>query len=131
MASEIFWIRDDIVISIHRRQLAEHGGLDGIRDHDLLKSALSRPKNLFYYSDPQPDISALAASYAYAIAKNHPFLDGNKRTAFVLLILFLKLNGFNILAPYEDKYQTIMKLASSNISEEEFVAWVREKITRL
>jgi death-on-curing protein len=81
---ELIWIRDQVVLAIHRRQLAEHGGLEGIRDKGLLQSALYRPKNLLAYSESPPDMAALAAAYAYGIVKNHPFVDGNKRTAYIM-----------------------------------------------
>lgn len=130
MDKEPLWIIDDVVIAIHRRQLAEHGGIDGIRDQTLLESSLARPKNLFHYGTPTPDFSAIAASYAYGIACNHPFFDGNKRTAFVVLNLFLKLNGFYLLASHEDKYQRIIKLASSELSEECLSQWIRGHINK-
>lgn len=87
------WIVDEIVYQFHQRQLAEHGGQEGIRDEGMLLPALSRPKQLFQYGDPPPDLCALAASYAFGLAKNHPFVDENKRTAAVACELFLLLNG--------------------------------------
>ena len=87
------WGRDDVVLAIHRRQIAEHGGQDGMRDNKLLESALARPRNLYLYSKAKATMAMLAASYAYGLAKNHPFLDGNKRTAFTVCRLFLKLTG--------------------------------------
>ncbi len=95
---ELIWISDEVVVAIHRRQLAEHGGLQGIRDEGLLQSALHRPKNLLAYSESPPDMASLAAAYAYGIVKNHPFMDGNKRTAYVVMRTFLKLNGYDIQA---------------------------------
>src|SRR3972149_5005087 len=89
-------LKDSVVEAIHRRQLAEHGGLDGIRDLGLLASALARPKNLFAYGSAKADIAALAASYAFGIARNHAFVDGNNRTAYVVCRTFLKLNGHDI-----------------------------------
>ncbi len=98
------WISTELAIAIHQRQLAEHGGADGVRDRGLLESALGRPRHLFAYNDPTPEIPILAASYAFGIAKNHAFLDGNKRTAYVVCRTFLLLNGFDMTASHEDRY---------------------------
>jgi death-on-curing protein len=125
---EIRWLLEETVYMIHKRQIAEHGGSDGVRDEGLLLSALARPQNLYAYSEKTPDISALAASIAYGIAKNHPFIDGNKRTALVVSRTFLLLNGFNIKATQEEKYLTFLKLAEGNLSEEELADWFREKL---
>ncbi len=122
--SEPVWIMDDVVLAIHRRQLAEHGGGDGVRDSGLLGSALNKPKNLYHYSNPEPDLAALAASYAYGIARNHPFINGNKRTAFVVSRLFLKLNGVNLTASQEEKYNTYLNLAAGDLSEQELANWI-------
>ena len=119
------WIEDRVVLAVHRRQLAEHGGGDGIRDRTLLDSALNRPKNLFHYCDPAPDLAALAAAYAYGICRNHPFVDGNKRTALIACQLFLRLNGAALDAPASEKYQTTMALAAGEIAEEALAAWIR------
>lgn len=124
------WIRGDVVLAIHRRQLAEHGGIDGIRDAGLLESALARPQNLWAYSDPKPDISALAASYAFGIIKNHPFLDGNKRTGYAVCRTFLILNGHDIDATQEQKYETFLAVASSELDEAGLVAWIRSVLFR-
>jgi death-on-curing protein len=105
--------------------LAEHGGLEGIRDEGLLQSALCRPKNLLAYSESPPDMAALAAAYAYGIVKNHPFVDGNKRTAYVVMRTFLKLNGYDIQASSEEKYQIWIDLAAGKLSEEELAEWIR------
>lgn len=122
--SEPVWINYDIVLAIHRRQLAEHRGGEGVRDSGLLDSALNKPKNLYHYSNPEPDLAALAASYAYGIARNHPFVDGNKRTAFVVCRLFLKLNGTSLTASQEEKYNTFLKLAAGDLSEQELANWI-------
>ncbi len=126
--TEIKWLLEETVYAIHKRQIAEHGGSDGVRDEGLLLSALARPQNLLAYSEEPPDISALAASLAYGIAKNHPFIDGNKRTALVVARTFLLLNGFNIEAIQEEKYLTFLKLAEGNLSEEELADWIRQKL---
>jgi death-on-curing protein len=123
---ELIWIADGVVLAIHRRQLAEHGGLEGIRDQGLLESALARPKNLLAYSESPPDVASLAAAYAYGIVKNHPFVDGNKRTAYVVMRTFLKLNGYDIQASNEEKYQIWMALAAGKLSEEELAVWIKK-----
>lgn len=128
--SEIKWLLEETVYAIHQRQIAEHGSSDGVRDEGLLLSALARPQNLYAYSEETPDISALAASLADGIAKNHPFIDGNKRTALVVSRTFLLLNGFNINTSQEEKYLTFLKLAEGNLSEEELVKWFRKKIVK-
>jgi death on curing protein len=125
------WLLDSVVPAIHRRQLAEHGGLDGIRDAGLLASALARPKNLFAYGSPKPDVAALAASYAFGIARNHPFVDGNKRTAFVVCRVFLKLNGHDIRATESEKYVEFIGLAEGNVSDEELAEWIRSRLIKL
>jgi death-on-curing protein len=123
---ELIWIFDEIVVAIHRRQLAEHGGLEGLRDEELLQSALSRPKNLLAYSESPPDMASLAAAYGYGIVKNHPFVDGNKRTAYVVMRTFLKLNGYDIQASSEEKYQIWIDVAVGKLSEAELASWIRE-----
>lgn len=123
---ELIWIADGVVLAIHRRQLAEHGGLEGIRDEGLLESALYRAQNLLAYSESLPDVASLAAAYAYGIVKNHPFVDGNKRTAYVVMRTFLKLNGYDIQASSEEKYQIWIALAAGTLSEEELAEWIRK-----
>jgi death-on-curing protein len=121
----VVWVREDVVLALHLRQLAEHGGGEGVRDDGLLRSALARPQNLLVYGDPPPDLASLAAAYAYGIARNHPFVDGNKRTALVVARLFLLLNGVNLVATQEEKYLTFLKLAAGELSEGELTNWVR------
>jgi len=128
---EIKWLLEETVYAIRRRQIAEHGGGDGIRDEGLLLSALARPQNLSADSEETPDISALAASLAYGIAKNHPFIDGNKRTALLVSRTFLLLNGFNIDTTQEEKYLTFLKLAEGNLSENELAEWFRQKLVEI
>ncbi len=96
--AEIVWVRADVVCAIHQRQIVEHGGAKGVRDENLLLSALARPQNILAYEDAEPDIARLAAAYAFGIAQNHPFIDGNKRVALVVCSTFLKLNGWNLVA---------------------------------
>ena len=127
MTDEIVWVHVNAVHPIHERQIAEHGGSSGLRDEGLLLSALARPENLHAYGE-NVDLAALAASYAFGIAKNHPFIDGNKRTALVVMRTFLLLNGAEFVATPEDKYITILKLAEGAISEEELAAWIRTKL---
>ncbi len=126
--TEPTWIQERVVRAIHLRQLAEHGGLEGVRDEGLLSSALARARNLFAYGNPQPDLAALAASYAYGVIKNHPFVDGNKRTAYVICRTFLKLNGRDIDASDIEKYQAFIGAADGTLSEEQLAGWIRSKL---
>ena len=121
----VVWVREDVVLAVHLRQLAEHGGGEGIRDEGLLQSALARPQNLLAYGDPPPDLASLAAAYAYGIARNHPFIDGNKRMALIVARLFLLLNGIDLVATQEEKYSTFLALAAGELSEEDVANWVR------
>lgn len=126
--SDIKWLLEETVYAIHKRQIAEHGGSDGVRDANLLLSALARPQNILAYSENAPDIAVLAAAYAFGIAKNHSFIDGNKRTALVVMRTFLLLNNFNVDATQEEKYFTFLKLAEGNLSEEQLITWIRERV---
>ena len=119
---EPLWVSKKAVLAMHSAQLAEHGGSDGIRDETLLDSALAKPRNVFAYAD-QPDIFRLAASYAFGIARNHAFVDGNKRTALVVSLTFLTRNGWDVVAPKEDVYFTFLHLADGSLTEEELTAW--------
>src|SRR2546422_11485639 len=105
--AEIVWLLEEAVREIHQRQIAEHGGSLGIRDEGLLLSALARPQNLLAYGE-DPDLAALAAAYAFGIARNHPFIDGNKRTALVTARTFLLLNDADLEASQEEKYITFL-----------------------
>jgi death on curing protein len=116
------WISKKAVLAMHSLQLAEHGGSAGIRDETLLDSALAKPLNVFAYAD-QPDIFRLAASYAFGIARNHTFVDGNKRTALVVSLTFLERNGWDIVAPKENVYFTFLHLADGSLSEDELTTW--------
>ena len=122
------WILDSVAKAIHEEQLVEHGGLTGARDIKLLQSALGQPQNLLAYGSP--DIADLAAAYGYGLAQNHPFNDGNKRTAFVVVELFLNLNGHDLTADDASCVLTMLKVASGDISEEEFAAWIRVHIIK-
>jgi death on curing protein len=116
------WLSRQVVVSLHDLMIARYGGSDGIRDESLLESALARPLNLAGYGDP--DTAELAALYAIAITRNHPFIDGNKRTAFSALTLFLALNGLELEAPEVEAVVIMLRLAANDISDEEFTAWV-------
>jgi death on curing protein len=124
----IVWIERRLALAIHDRQLAEHGGSSGVRDENLLESALARPQQLYAYGDPPPDLADLAASLAYGLARNHPFVDGNKRTAYVVCRTFLALNGAELQATLEEKYLTILALAEGKLKVEEFADWLRRRI---
>ncbi len=121
------WLEASVVGAIHEAQLTEHGGPVGIRDAGLLTSALARPINLAAY-EAQADAAALAAAYAFGIVRNHPFIDGNKRTAFVCSELFLVLNGLCLTASDSDCVGAMLALAAGDIGETEFAAWLRPHI---
>lgn len=120
------WLDLDIVLDFHAEQLALFGGADGIRDLGLLESALARPLNKFAYGET--DLVVLAASYGFGIAKNHPFVDGNKRTALASMIVFLGLNELDLDAPQEVATVTILSLAAGEISESVLARWVAEHV---
>jgi death on curing protein len=119
------WISKKAVLAMHSEQLTEHGGSDGRRDEKLLDSALAKPLNVFAYAD-EPDIFRLAASYAFGIARNHAFIDGNKRTALVVSITFLDRNGWDVVAPKKEVYFTFLHLAEGSLSEDQFADWFRK-----
>ena len=125
---KIVWLLEETLTAIHHRQIAEHGGSEGLRDEGLLLSALARPQNLLAYGEPAPDLAALATAYAYGIARNHPFVDGNKRTALVAARTFLILNGVDLEATQDDKVLTFLSLAEGAVSEEELADWIRKRI---
>ncbi len=126
--SEWRWIGPDLVYAIHDRQLAEHGGLDGVRDKSLIESALARPRNQQAYGNPEA--ADLAAAYAFGLARNHGFSDGNKRTAWVVARLFLADNGVRLRFAPADAVRTIERLAAGALTEAELAAWFRERIDR-
>lgn len=128
MTQNHIWILESVVHAIHDEQLAEHGGLQGVHDITLLQSALARPQNLAGYD--QPDIAQLAASYGYGISRNHPFLDGNKRTAFVVVELFLIMNGHELIADDASCVLTMLDVASGEITEEAFTSWIRNHLKK-
>lgn len=119
------WLLRKAIVRAHAMQLAEHGGQAGIRDEGLLESALSRPRNLWAYNSPKPDPVALAAAYAFGLAKNHPFFDGNKRIAAVACEAFLIQQGVALTANDEEWYGAMIALASGEWDESVFAAWLR------
>lgn len=120
------WLSRPLVMAVHDIQLAEYGGATGLRDAGLLESALARPLNRAGYGEP--DIGELGALYACAIARNHPFIDGNKRTAFASMVTFLAMNGSPLVAPEVEAVVTTLRMAAGDLPEEGFVAWVREHL---
>jgi death on curing protein len=126
MAKKWKWIDRNILLLLHDESLAVHGGASGIRDEGLLDSALARPLNLALYGEP--DVAELAASYAFGLAKNHPFVDGNKRAAFLSVGLFLYLNGQTLTASQADATLTIMAVAASDRTEADLAIWIRNHL---
>jgi len=123
------WLLPEIAQAVHKRQLAEHGGGQGVRDAGLLESALLRPQNIYKYSNGQSSLAQLAAAYAYGLARNHPFVDGSKRTALVLSLLFLRLNKKTLTASQEDLYAVFMALAKGDMPEAVLADWFESKLT--
>lgn len=122
------WVSTDAALVFHNEQLAEHGGQSGIRDANVLESALARPQQLEPYGNPSPDIAALAAAYAFGLAKNHPFSDGNKRTSLAVTGAFLRLNGYDITADDLELVKVWLSLANGSMSESEVAEWLRANI---
>jgi len=120
--NEPIWLRLEAILAAHDEQLAEHGGGAGIRDQGLLESALARPLNVRAYGESS--LARLAAAYAFGIAKNHPFVDGNKRAALVAAELFLAVNGFDLIADDVEVVKVFLALAAGGVSEEELAAWI-------
>jgi len=126
MKEEPEWLEEATVLLFHQRQLAEHGGIPGMRDENMFLSALAKPQQLWCYGSPPPDLCQLAAAYAYGLAKNHPFLDGNKRTAAIACETFLILNGRGFTIGEEQKYPVYLALAAGEKSEEDYCTWLRQ-----
>jgi len=120
-------IRDAVIA--HDLELAAHGGSAGLRDAGLLDSALARPKNIWAYAESAPSLSVLAAAYAFGISSNHPFVDGNKRTALLVSFAFLDVNGAEVTASQEDAFLTILGLAAGEITEDELAKWFQSNTT--
>lgn len=117
------WITKTLLLAIHGRLLAEHGGAIGLRDEGLLESALASPRNRFEYGET--DVFELAAAYAFALTSNHPFVDGNKRAAFAAAGIFLELNGERLTASEADAVSAVLALSRADLSDREFAAWLR------
>jgi len=117
------WLNAEVLRAVHAEQLAEHGGAAGVRDSGLFESAIARAENLAHYGEP--DVAELAASYGFGLARNHPFIDGNKRTAFVAVELFLHLNGFELHADDLACVLTTLSVASGTLDEAGFADWIR------
>jgi death-on-curing protein len=126
--SMIIWLGKPLVLAIHDRQLAEHGGSSGVRDDGLLESALARPQQLYAYGEPVPDLASLAASLAFGLARNHPFVDGNKRTAAVCCETFIELNGARLLAEDTELFPQFLALAEGKLPVEAFADWLRARL---
>ena len=122
------WISLELAVAIHERQLAEHGGGSGVRDAGLLQSALARPQQLLAHGGAEVDLVSLAAAYAFGIARNHPLVDGNKRTAAVTCELFLQLNGCVLLADDVAMYPVFLGLAEGSVGEAELTEWLRANV---
>jgi death-on-curing protein len=123
------WIDPSVILAVHDEQLAEHGGASGVRDAGLLESALARPLQLASYGEP--DLADLAAAYGFGLARNHPFIDGNKRTAFVAVELFLALNGQSLIADDANCVLTMLALAAGELSEAGFATWIRKHLAEI
>jgi death on curing protein len=124
--SEPFWLNEAIVKAMHEDQLAQHGGLCGIRDNNLFLASLDRPKNLLAYGDPTPTIFDLAAAYGYAFVKNHAFIDGNKRVAFVSMATFIELNGYSLDILETEVVLMIERLATGKETQESIAEWLKK-----
>lgn len=127
--NEPVWIEERDALAIQDRLLADHGGFPGLRDEGLLQSALARPRQHHAYAD-SPDVVEMAALYTVGLVRNHPFVDGNKRTGFVVGILFLELNGIRFIASEEDATQAVLSLASGTLDEAGYTAWLRANSKR-
>jgi death-on-curing protein len=127
---EPIWIRTLEALAFHAQLIAIFGGPEGVRDEGLLESALARPRNLFAYAPKKATLPDLAAAYAVGISTNHPFIDGNKRTAMQVAFVFLESNGLRVTASQEDACLTFMRLAAGKLSEAELAAWFGKRTTR-
>ena len=121
----IVWLSKELVLALHDRQLAEHGGSSGVRDDNLLESALARPRQLYAYGDPAPDLADLAATLAFGLARNHPFVDGNKRTVAVACETFIELNEARLLAEDLELFPVFLAVAEGQLKVEELASWLR------
>jgi death-on-curing protein len=128
MDTLVVWLDKRLALAIHERQLAEHGGSGGVRDEKLLESALARPQQLHAYRDPPADFADLAASLAYGLARNHPFVDGNRRTAAVCCEVFLAINNIALEAEDSELYTEYYALAEGTLEETDFADWLRPRL---
>lgn len=126
MTQQWIWVTLEVAIAAHAEQLAEHGGGEGVRDLGLLESAMARPQNLAQYGEP--DLAELAAAYAFGVARNHPFIDGNKRTAAVVSETFMVLNGGALIASDAELVVAFLALAAGELAEEEMTDWFRDHL---
>src|SRR5580698_6725997 len=129
--SEPIWMEMVDAVIFHDMELAAHGGSTGLRDAGMLESAIMRPRNLWAYADAPPSLTQLAAAYAFGLSSNHPFVDGNKRTALVVSFAFLDVNAVAVTASQEDAYETILSLAAGEIGEQQIAAWFDRNIAPL
>ncbi len=123
------WVERLVIDAIHLEQLREHGGLPGIRDENALESALARPRHRWHY-EPKTDVATLAAAYAWGLARNHPFRDGNKRVAFLTMAVFIELNGYQLAVSEDEVVRVMLAVAEGSNSEHELAIWVRSHIVR-
>lgn len=123
--TEPVWLSRQVILLLHAEGLAEHGGLDGVRDPGMLDGALARPQNLMAY-EGETDLCRLAAAYAYGLAKNHPFADGNKRAAFIAAVVFLELNDISVDVPEAEAIAAVLDLAAGELPEAGFAAWLSD-----
>lgn len=126
MSQPWVWVRRDVLLAVHSETLAEHGGASGVRDLGLYESALAKPQQLAAYG--QADAASLAAAYGFGLARNHPFVDGNKRTAFVAVLLFLALNDLELNASDADCVPVMLAVAAGDLPESDFADWLRARI---
>ena len=124
--AEPVWVDFEVLLAIHDEQIAEHGGVPGIRDRGLLESAMARPRNQFAYAEES--LARLAAQYAFGLSRNHPFIDGNKRTSLAVLELFLLLNGHELTATDAECVTTFLALAAGDVTEDQLAAWVADHL---
>lgn len=127
MKAEPIWLQRELIIAVHERLIADHGGSSGLRDEGLLESALARPKHQFHYGEPP--LAGLAAANAVGIAKNHAFVDGNKRTAFVAAVVFLERNGLHLNASEAEATVAMLRVAEGSMTEKQFTRWLDEHTT--
>lgn len=128
--NEPVWLEVALIVAVHESQLAEHGGAAGVRDNSLLASALARPQQLWSYGGPPPDMATLAAAYGFGVARNHPFVDGNKRSALVAMETFLNINGWELKASNVECVRQLLSLAAGDVSEVELGDWLRTHLGR-